>query len=134
MNKDTANNILTIIVILNYIVTALVLGTGLYFIWSAITSPSPSFLGTGGPGLFVFMGALISIFGVLFFWIVYKFMKKNNWARIVLIVCSTLSFLSGLGNLRITILFSIINLVISGTTIYFIAFNKSVVALFTEKK
>ena len=129
MEKSQANLVVKIIAILGYI--AAVLG----FIGGLIALFSGSFLGAIFPnmgrlvGAMVIVGGVIAIIlGVFGFIVAMNLWKFRNWARIVVIVFSALGFIQGLLSLPLGLIWIIIH----GLIIYFLAFNKDVMALFKK--
>ena len=90
--------------------------------------PALSILGTG---FFVFLGILLVGIGVLYFFIARGLWKGKNWARIVVIIFSSLGVLNGLYSLVHFSIFGLIGLAVNAFIVYYLGFSQEGKAAFS---
>ena len=114
----------TILAVLGYIGAILMLLLGLLFLIgsSAITSiiatvaPEIANYSSLGTMVVIVIGIVLLGFAVLYYYIARGLWNGRNWARIVMLVFSTLSVISSLWP------FNIVNLILNGLIIWYLGF------------
>jgi hypothetical protein len=104
---------------------ALIFGSS--FIASLITSmpvndPSLSFLGTMGTGLFIGIGVIVLLLALLEFIVSKGLWEGKNWARMVVLVVSSISVFAAIINLIFGDFSSIFGIMLYGIVIYYLEF------------
>jgi len=132
MEKHSAQVIVKVISILGYIgavlgfIAGIVMLFGGTFIAGMMPLGANSAAGALVGALAVVMAIIIIAVSIFAFIVAMNLWKYVNWARIAMIVISALIVLESL----ITLPAGILGLIINGAILYFVAFNKDVVALF----
>lgn len=124
----------TILAVLGYIgaVATLLVGLVLIFFSAALASMLtniPSFetaFGVIGAALFIVLGIIFLPLAVLDYFIARGLWRGQNWARILLLIFAGLGVLQGI----IALPMSILSLAIDALIVWYIGFNKPVVAYF----
>ena len=131
MNKKSAELVVKIIAILGYI------GAGLAILGGLMVLLFGRGLGIMYPAGMALVGAkaviyaiLMVIAGVVGIFVSKALWHHKNWARIVVVILSALGVLSSLVSIMRG---GIVGLIINGAILYFLAFDKTIVGLFSKK-
>lgn len=133
MEKKNAILFVKVIAILGYIGAGLMALGGLLMLFGGSfiaglmpIESIPQLFGALAGAFFVVMGIIMIGFAVLGVFVARGLWNHKRWARIVCIIFSALGVLSGL----VALPGSIIQLILNGVVLYFLAFDRTVIKLF----
>lgn len=135
MDKNTPTGVKVISVLMYIIAALLLLLSLLFFVGSqaaerALQEQYPTFA-TLGAAIFVLLGILLLVVGILYIFIGKGLWKGKNWAKIVAIILSALGLLQAILSIRTTVSSGILMLAINGVIIYYLGFSKEAKKFFS---